>query len=323
MTTAQANRRIRANATLRAARLLTAPGWIGYLRQMNASFARAAIIAAIAWGITLAAHGPAASAGRSQRIVSLAPSETETLFALGAGDEVVGVSQYCDYPPAATRLPRVGSFLTPNVEAIIGLRPTLVIGLGLSSDTRELDVLRATGCGVMIMSDDSLAEIEAGIVDLGARIDRAPAARAMQSSINAEIDSVRARVAGTRRLRVLMLVGHEPIYAVGKRTYLDDLLTIANSENVADSSDQQWPELSLEYIIAARPDVILDGQMGTGAAAPNHFWDRFPIIPAVRNHRVYGYPQNPVLHPGPRVGKSLELIAAMIHPERFTAETAR
>lgn len=312
---------MRANATLRAARPLTAPGGIEYLRAMTCASARAT--AAIIIAMVCAAPALAASSGRTQRIVSLAPSVTETLFALGAGGEVVGVSQYCDYPPAATRLPRVGSFLTPNVEAIIGLRPTLVIGLGLSSDTRELGVLRATGCGVMITSDDSLAEIEASIVTVGARIGRAQAARAMQSSINAEIDSVRAKVAGTRRLRVLMLVGHEPIYAVGKRTYLDDLLTLANSENVADSSAQQWPELSLEYIIAARPDVILDGQMGTGAAAPRNFWNRFPIIPAVRNHRVYGYPQNPVLHPGPRVGKSLEMIAAMIHPERFTPEAAQ
>lgn len=316
---------MRADATSRAARILTAACAIGYLRGMTGASAPAGrvMIAAILCAMCFAAPAHAESAGRAQRIVSLAPSVTETLFALGAGDEVVGVSQYCDYPPAATRLPRVGSFLTPNVEAIIGLRPTLVIGLGLSSDTRELGVLRATGCGVMITSDDSLTEIEAGIGNVGERIGRVEAARAMLSSINAEIDAVRAKVAGTRRVRVLMLVGHEPIYAVGARTYLDDLLTIANSENVADSSGQQWPQLSIEYIIAARPDVILDGQMGTGAAAPSHFWERFPIIPAVRNHRVYGYPQNPVLHPGPRVGKSLELIAAMIHPERFTAEAAR
>ncbi|MHB8383880.1 MAG: ABC transporter substrate-binding protein, partial [Candidatus Binataceae bacterium] len=290
MTNAEANQRKRANATLRAARLLTARGAIGYLRGMTCAFARArtavgvVMIAAII-ATYRAAPALAASPRGTQRIVSLAPSVTETLFALGAGDEVVGVSQYCDYPPAATRLPRVGSFLTPNVEAIIGLRPTLVIGLGLSSDTRELGVLAATGCGVMVVSDDSLAEIEAGIVSVGAKIDRPDAAHAMISAINSQIDSVRAKVAGTRRVRVLMLVGHEPIFAVGRRTYLDDLLTLANSENVADSSSQQWPELSIEYIIAARPDVILEGQMGSDAEAPRHYWDRYPIIPAVRNHR--------------------------------------
>ncbi|MGH7879693.1 MAG: helical backbone metal receptor, partial [Candidatus Binataceae bacterium] len=90
-----------------------------------------------------------AGAGQ-QRIVSLAPSVTETLFALGAGDEVVGVSQYCDYPPAVLDLPRVGSFLTPNVEAIAALRPTLVIGLSTSSDLREIRALEAMGIATLM-----------------------------------------------------------------------------------------------------------------------------------------------------------------------------
>jgi iron complex transport system substrate-binding protein len=282
----------------------------------------AAAIAALVCGAAAPPRAFAAGAIGAERIISLAPSVTEILFALGAGKEVVGVSQYCDYPPAATRLPRVGSWLTPNVEAIIGLRPTLVIGSGVSSDTRELGVIRETGCSVMTVADDSLSEIESNIQTIGDRVGRADAARAMLAALKTRIDSVRAKVAGTRRVRVLMLVGHEPIIAVGARTYLDDLLTLANSENLADTSGQQWPELSIEYIIASRPEVILDGQMGSDAQAPRNFWNRYPIIPAVRNHRVFGYPQNPILHPGPRVGESLEMIAAMVHPERFSARAA-
>ena len=289
---------------------------------MTASLARVGILAAIAgWLCAAMAPGAAAAAARpaALRIVSLAPSVTETLFALGAGAEVVGVSRYCDYPPEATRLPRVGTFLTPNVEAIIGLHPTLVIGLGLSSNTRELKLLRATGCSVMTVGDDSLAQIEGGILKIGERIGRARAASAMLAALDARIASVRARAAHARRVRVLMLVGHEPMVAVGPHTFLDELLTIANSENIAAGAGQQWPRLSLEYIIAARPDVILDGQMGSDAKAPSRFWDRYSIIPAVRDDRVFGYPQDPILHPGPRVGKSLEMIAAMIHPAAFSS----
>src|SRR6202011_6204007 len=94
-----------------------------------------------------------------ERIVSLAPSVTETLFALGAGPEVVGVSQYCDYPPQVRDLPRVGSFLTPNLEAIIALRPTLVVGLELSSDVRQIRALNSMGYPVLLVSDDSLQQI--------------------------------------------------------------------------------------------------------------------------------------------------------------------
>jgi iron complex transport system substrate-binding protein len=255
------------------------------------------------------------------RIVSLAPSVTETLFALGAGADVAGVSDYCDYPPAAARLPHVGSFLTPNIEAIIALRPSLVIGLGLSSDLRELHAIEATGCAVMTVRDDSLAQIEDSITAVGARVGRAPEAAALLARLRAQIQAVRERLAGTRPVRVLMLVGHEPIIAVGRHTYLDELLHIARADNIADASSEQWPRLSIEYIIAMHPDVILDGQMGSEATPPERFWDAYRTIPAVRNHRVYGYPQDPILHPGPRVGKSLEMLAKMIHPRAFGAPT--
>jgi iron complex transport system substrate-binding protein len=253
------------------------------------------------------------------RIVSLAPSVTETLFALGAGAEVAGVSDYCDFPPAAAKLPHVGSFLTPNIEAIIALRPTLVIGLGLSSDVRELHAIEAAGCSVMTVRDDSLDQIEDSIAAVGARVGRPQAAAALLARLRAQIEAVRNGLAAVRPVRVLMLVGHEPIIAVGRRTYLDELLHIARANNIADASSEQWPRLSIEYIIAMHPDVILDGQMGSEATPPERFWDTYRTIPAVRNHRVYGYPQDPILHPGPRVGNSLEMLAKMIHPRAFTS----
>ena len=107
------------------------------------------------------------------RIVSLAPAVTETLFALGEGGAVVGVSQYCDYPPAATHLPKVGTFLTPNVEAIAALRPDLIIGPGLSSSRREVRTLEAMGYPTLTVNDNSLAGIEQSIALIGARTGRA------------------------------------------------------------------------------------------------------------------------------------------------------
>ncbi len=249
------------------------------------------------------------------RVVSLAPSVTETLFALGAGGDVVGVSDYCDYPPAALRLPRVGSFLTPNVEAIVALRPTLVIGLGLSSDQREMRALKSMSIPLVMVRDDSLREIEDSIAAIGRQTGRIDAAHALLAQIRGQVAAVEARLARTDKPKVVMLVGHQPMVAVGPGTYLDDLLRLAHAENIAGSFGEQWPQLSLEYIIAMRPQVILDGQMGNDPAAPSRFWEKYRIIPAVRDHRVYGYPQNPILHPGPRVGESLEMLARMIHPE--------
>jgi iron complex transport system substrate-binding protein len=282
-------------------------------------FSRLAVVAALClWVLTLAA--PANAAAR-MRIVSLAPSVTETLFALGAGPEVVGVSQYCDYPPQVRDLPRVGSFLTPNLEAIIALRPTLVVGLELSSDVREIRALNSMGYPVLLVSDDSLQQIESSIEKVGARINRQDDARRLVAQIQAQIAEVRQRLANAKSLRALMLVGHQPIVAVGPGTYLDELMRIARADNIADAVGQQWPHLSMEFMIAMRPEVILDGAMGTDPSSSS-FWQKYPTIPAVRDHRVYGYAEDPMLHAGPRVGQSLEIIARKIHPEAWDRDDA-
>jgi len=258
------------------------------------------------------------SASCADRIVSLVPSVTETLFALGVGNEVVGVSSYDDYPPDVQRLPRVGSFLTPNLEAIAALRPTIVMGRGISSNQRALHALGSLGYETLMIEDDSLAQIEQSIRTIGTRMGRSPQAAAIIASIEANVNDVRTRVRAYPERRTLMLVGHQPIVAVGTGTYLDDLLKIARADNIADEAAQQWPQLSIEYIVAMRPEVIIDGQMGSDPRSPSQFWNTYPTIPAVTNHRVVGYPEDPTLHPGPRVGATLEMLAKLVHPEAWT-----
>jgi iron complex transport system substrate-binding protein len=276
----------------------------------------AAVAALCAFALALATPARAANL----RIVSLAPSVTETLFALGAGPDVVGVSQYCDYPPQVRDLPRVGSFLTPNLEAIIALRPTLVVGLELSSDVRQIRALNSMGYPVLLVSDDSLQQIETSIEKVGARINREAEAHRLVAQIQAQICAVQNRLGNVKPLRALMLVGHQPIVAVGTGTYLDELMRIARADNIAAAVGEQWPHLSMEFIIAMRPEVVLDGSMGSDPLSSNDFWGKYPTIPAVRDHRVVGYAEDPMLHAGPRVGQSLEIIARKIHPEAWNRD---
>jgi cobalamin transport system substrate-binding protein len=281
------------------------------------------MIAAIALA---ACDGPTSGASRTandpQRIVSLAPTITESLFALGAGAEVAGVSQYCDYPPEVARLPKVGTFITPNIEAIAGLRPTIVIGLETSSDLREVRALNAMGYRTLMVRDDSIAGIEASIRTIGGAIGRARDAQALLDRMHLKIAAIEERLHGVLERRVLMVVGHQPMVAVGRGTYLDELLTMARATNIAAPAAQTWPRLSLEYIIATRPEVILDGQMGTDPESPSSYWAKYTTIPAVRDRRVMSYPEDPTLHPGPRIVQTLELLARRIHPESFACEPA-
>jgi len=264
-----------------------------------------------------------ATVPRSARIVSLAPSVTETLFAIGVGTNVVGVSQYCDYPPQVRLLPKIGSFLTPNIEEIVALKPTLMIGLLTSSDLREIHALQRMGIATLMVDDDSVTSIEVSIEKIGNAVGRTQAAGELVARIRSRIGGMEERLARVERPPVLMVVGHQPLVAVGRGTYLDELLTLAHARNIADFSNQQWPRLSLEYIVASRPEVILDGQMGTDPQAPSRFWARYPSIPAVHQRRVFGYPDDPTLHPGPRVPQTLELLARLIHPEAFPGSGTR
>jgi iron complex transport system substrate-binding protein len=280
---------------------------------------RTATLALGALSVVLCAAS--AHAWPGQRIVSLAPSITETLFAIGAGDEVVGVSQYCDYPPQVVSLPKVGSFLTPNIEAIVGLRPALIIGLDTSSNDREIRALQRMGYRVLLVNDNSLAGIEDGIQKIGVLTGHTAQALQLLNSIHTRMRTVRERLKGVAPRKVLMVVGHDPLVAVGGG-YLDQLLQMADCINIASAMGAEWPRLSLEYIIAAAPEVILDGQMGSDPATPSGFWSRYRTIPAVRYHRLSGYPQS-LLHPGPRIGQTLEILASLTHPEIFPATTLK
>jgi iron complex transport system substrate-binding protein len=280
--------------------------------------------AALMLGATLIASGCVgpAPAGPGQRIVSLAPSITETLFAVGAGAEVVGVSQYCDYPPQVLSLPKVGSFLTPNLEAIAGLRPGLIIGLDTSANDRQIRALQRIGYRVLLVNDDSLSGIEDGIGRIGAMTGHGAAAQQLLNSMHTRMRAVRESLKGVAPRKVLMVVGHDPLVAVGGG-YLNRLMQMADCINIAEGFGAQWPRLSLEYILAAAPEVILDGQMGSDPLTPSGFWSRYPTIPAVRNHRVFGYDQNPVLRPGPRVAQTLAILASLTHPEVFVPAGGR
>ena len=136
-----------------------------------------------------------ATVPRSARIVSLAPSVTETLFAIGVGTNVVGVSQYCDYPPQVRLLPKIGSFLTPNIEEIVALKPTLMIGLLTSSDLREIHALQRMGIATLMVDNDSVTSIEVSIEKIGNAVGRTQAAGELVARIRSRIGEMEERLA--------------------------------------------------------------------------------------------------------------------------------
>jgi len=233
----------------------------------------------------------------ARRIVSLAPSATEILFALGAGDRIVGVTRFDDFPESVTELPRVGGFIDPDPEAVVALSPDLVVAVRTSGGRSRIDTLARLGLSVLILPAESIDDLWLAITTLGRAVGRADAASALSKRLRAELTRVRDRHRGVSKLRVLLVVGHRPLVAAGRGTYLDGLLELVAAENVV-TGGGAYPHLDLEATAALDPDAIIDVAM---LHADPGFWDRFRAVRAVREGRVVPVDSDQLLRPGPRL----------------------
>ena len=267
--------------------------------------------------IALPSSSDAASVGFSRRIVSLAPSLTETVFALGFGDRLVGVTNHCDYPAAAKNLPKVGDFMSPSLEVIAAQRPDLVIGVVGAIDPAKAREMERLGLNVALLSLSTVSEILSSFKRIAALLGDAEAGERLVRKLTLQFDKVTNRVAHTPRRSTLMVVGLRPLVAVGGKNFLDELITLAGGANIARNAPQPWLNLPDEYVVAKAPQIIIEAGMGSDTAAPARHWSDLKSIPAVKERRVYTYNSDKILRPGPRIGDGLEELARLIHPECF------
>jgi iron complex transport system substrate-binding protein len=251
--------------------------------------------------------------GVATRIVSLSPSTTETLFAIGAGDRAVGRSRFCDYPPEASRLPVVGGYVDPSLEAIVALRPDLVVGArgpGAAALVAKLDAL---GIATFLVPTESLADIDAMIEQIGAKTGMEMRAREVVAKSRRRRDEIARAVAGERRVRALLVFGTTPIVVAGPGSFPNEMLSLANGENVV-TSGQPYTTLGAEKLVELDPEVVLDASMGangTGIAPDAPAWRE---LDAVRRGRVVAVHDDTVLRPGPRIAEGVAILARALHP---------
>ncbi|MDX2153766.1 MAG: cobalamin-binding protein [Bryobacteraceae bacterium] len=276
--------------------------------------------------LALACAGALLAAPPPARIVSTAPSVTEMLFALGLGDRVVGVSTFCNHPPSAQKLPKVGTFLRPDLETILALKPNLVI---LHNNPVPLaERLEKLGVRALELEHDSVAGIFESLHEIGAATGRSAEAAALASSLDRRLKTLRARTAKLPKRKIMFVVGRNPgtldgILAVGKASYLNEVIEIAGGQNIFRDSIAPYPNVSLEEILARNPDVIVDmGDMAqTVGVTEEHkrivvsLWARQKQLAAVRHKAVHAVAADIFVVPGPRVIEAAEAFARMLHPE--------
>jgi cobalamin transport system substrate-binding protein len=237
----------------------------------------------------------------------------------------VGVSTFCDWPPEATRLPKIGSYLAPNVEAVVALAPDVVIGVPSPGNRPGVEALRRLGVPVVMVGETTLADAFGAIRTVGAWVGNTGAADRLVADVERELEEVRRRAQRLPRVRVLFVVGHDPLVAAGGGLFIDELLEIVGGENVAADLPQRWPRLSLETAVAGAPEVIIDGAMGSEAGdALMAYWKPYRSIPAVREGRVRAQRSDALLRPGPRAGiAARELEALLRGSDAASAEATR
>jgi len=286
--------------------------------QRTRAIGVAAAVALIAVGAFLSKGGrpvpPDKSRDGKLRIVSLAPSTTEMLFALGVGDCVVGVTSYCDYPREAKRIQRVGGFGAPNLEMLLALSPNLVVAAGLENP-EIAGLLRKSDVQVLDLRIRNLDEMFAGLRQIGRAIGRVRQAEEVVARMQAELQAVAAhsgRIPRNRRLRVFVELGDHPVMTVGGSSFLDEVIARAGGVNVAHELSQPYPHVSPEKVIEWDPDVIVVGHLTRGANAATQMAQRigWAKISAVRQGRIIDdIPPDLILRPGPRLIDGVKALA--------------
>ncbi len=253
------------------------------------------------------------------RIVSTAPSFTETLFAMGAGAQVIAVSTYCHYPAAVAKLPRVGTYLEPNVEAIARLRPDIVLVHAESRKT--VTQLEALGIRTLAVKNTSLEETLQSMPVIGTAVGMGAAGAALEKRVRAGLAAVEKRTAGKKSRGLLFVVGRTPgrldgMIAVGKGSYLNELIRVAGGKNVLAESPVTYPKISMEGVLRLAPEVIVDmGDMTiTEGVTEEHkrsvvrLWTAQGGVRA----RVFAVAADIFVVPGPRVVEAAEAFEAML-----------
>ena len=259
---------------------------------------------------------------RVDRIISMAPSLTEILFALGLDEEIVGVTLFSDYPPAAAEKRKIGSFWQPNIEAVIAARPDLIMTLGFGQHKNLAERLKRIGYNTMAVNIETVSDLFTVIEMIGTAVNKERQANELGSGIKDKLNALSSLVDTLPKVKVLWVVQREPLRVAGRDTFVNEMIELAGGENAIGRTVHKYPPIGAEQVIACGADVIIEPEMGREDLdaqrdeALRH-WGKFRNLPAVTNNRIYVIRGDTVSRLGPRLHEGTETIARCLRPHLF------
>lgn len=260
-----------------------------------------------------------------QRIISMAPSITESLFALGAGNRVVGRTEFCKWPKEACQLPNVGGMLNPSTETWLTLKPDLIIFL--KSSDRLASKAKSLGLRTLLVDMNRIDSIFESWQLIGNTLGIQGSATDLENSIREEIETIKSKTKGLQKIETLLLLGDSSdpgrdLFAVGRSTFLGELIEIAGGFNILEDPDANYPRISKEFILSRSPEVIIEAGPKS-KLTDNEYkrrmkeWEPFASIKAVQTRRIHFIGEDYAVIPGPRLHLILKQFANALHPEIF------
>lgn len=267
------------------------------------------IIAAFAVSCLL--YVPAHAADAPQRIVSLAPSMTELLFAFGLEERIAGVTNFCDYPEAAKKKPKIGGMSNPSLEAVVALKPDLVV-MTVDGNPKEFEErLRSLKIKTYVFRRTRLSEFPQGIREAGAALGVREKADAIAGGIEKTIEKFRAANRPAHKKKILFIVWPEPLIVAGRGSIADDVISILGEENIAGDSKTAYPKYSIEEVIRRAPDFIFIGKGSGMEKVSEGLLERLRTVPAVKNGRIF-YVSDSLYRLTPRTVRGIEEVTGYL-----------
>ncbi|HAY21740.1 MAG TPA: cobalamin-binding protein [Desulfobacterales bacterium] len=252
-----------------------------------------------------------------QRLVTLAASLTEIVFALNQEHRLVGVEQFSNYPAAAENLPKVGSYISPDVERIVALRPDLCLAIKDGNPRHRVEWLESLGIPVYAVDPRNLEGVIATVYEIGHLLNAGDQAEALAKDLFQRRQHIISLVGrSVHRPRVFLQIGISPIVSAGSHTFLDELITTAGGVNLT-AGKVPYPRFSQEQVLALQPEVIIITSMTRGEIFERvkAFWHQWSTLPAARDNRIYLVDSDIVDRPSPRIFAGLEALFGLLHPE--------
>jgi iron complex transport system substrate-binding protein len=247
------------------------------------------------------------------RVICLMPTVTDTVFALGAGNDVVAISDYTKYPAAALTKPSVGDLIKPSIETILSLHPDLVIGTQPKGPMEVTEQLERAGIPIFLVSPHGIAGIFHSIESVGIALNRTPQADALIHSLQQRVDAVRTRTKGLPAPRVFMPIWYDPITTIGKNAFITEVIEAAGGRSVTDDLSTEWPQISMEVVLERAPDALLLVRGGKTTLRVLQDRPGWSSMTAIKARRAY-YVDDRINFASPVAIDALEDLAKQFHP---------